>query len=102
MEVEPELPIAPLQKTQEEGDQMYAQAFQQKSDEDELPVLPNSTCKMRAGCRGLATYKNSKHISCAQHATSDIKPFNPSTERGNKFWRKLIVKSKSIVRNLLF
>ena len=81
MEVEPELPIAPLQKTQEEGDQMFAQSFQQKSDEDELPVLPNSTCKMRAGCRGLATYKNSKHISCAQHATSDMNPFNPSTRK---------------------
>ena len=84
MEVEPELPIAPLQKTQEEGDQMFAQSFQQKPDEDELPVLPNSTCKMRAGCRGLATslQECKTHQLCAAcyFRHESVQPFHKKEE----------------------
>ena len=68
-------------KTLEEGDQLDSESFAQKSDEDEIPIPPNSTCKMRASCRSPATYKNSKYISCAQHATRDMKPFNPANRK---------------------
>ena len=68
-------------KTLEEGDHLYSESFAQKSDEDEIPIPPNSTCKMRASCRSPATYKNSKYISCAQHATADMKPFNPANRK---------------------
>ena len=68
-------------KTLEEGDHLYSESFAQKSDEDEIPIPPNSTCKMRASCRSPATYKNSKYISCAQHATRDMKPFNPANRK---------------------
>ena len=36
---------------------------------------------MKAGCTVTATSKNSISIACAQHATHDMKPFNPSIRK---------------------
>ena len=79
-EVVPVLPVT-NPKTLEEGDLLFSESFVQKLDEDDIPIPSNSTCKMRASCRNPATYKHSKNISCAQHASADMKPFNPATRK---------------------
>ena len=44
----------------ETGDNLFAQSFKpgDLSDEDDIPPMPNATCKMRAGCGVVATYKS--------------------------------------------
>ena len=66
-----------------EGDQLFSDSFKSVdvSDDDDIPVPANATCKLRAGCRQVATYKSSVGIACAQHATSDMKPFNPANRK---------------------
>ena len=61
----------------ETGDNLFAQSFKpgDLSDEDDIPPMPNATCKMRAGCRVVATYKSKAGIACAEHAMEDMHPF---------------------------
>ena len=62
--------------------QFFAQSFKSGdlSDEDEL-IMPKATCKMRAGCRVVATYKSKVGIACAEHAMEDMRPFTPVTRK---------------------
>ena len=66
-----------------EGNQLFSDSFKSVdvSEDDDIPVPANATCKLRAGCRQVATYKSSVGIACAQHATSDMKPFNPANKK---------------------
>ena len=70
-------------KTSAETDKLFAGSLAtgDVSDDNDIPVPPNATCKMSAGCRVAASYKNSIGIACAQHATQDMKPFNPATRK---------------------
>ena len=70
-------------KTCAESDKLFAESLStgDVSDDNDIPVLLNANCKMRAGCRTAASYKNSFSIVCAQHATHDMKPFNPATRQ---------------------
>ena len=58
-----------------EGNQLFSDSFKSAdvSEDDDIPVPANATCKLRAGCRQVVTYKSSISIACAQHATSDMK-----------------------------
>ena len=58
-------------KTSAESDKLFAESFAtgDVSDDNDIPVPPNATCKMSAGCRVAASYKNSIGIACAQHTT---------------------------------
>ena len=60
----------------ETGDNLFAQSFKpgDLSDEDNIPPMPNATCKMRAGCGVVATYKSKAGIACAEHAMEDMHP----------------------------
>ena len=48
--------------------------------EDDLP-MPNATCKMMASCGKTASYKISTVIACPEHATADMHPFTPTSQK---------------------
>ena len=66
-----------------EGNKLFSDSFKSVdvSDDDDIPLPANASCKLSVGCRQVATYKNSIGIACAQHATSDMKPFNPANKK---------------------
>ena len=58
-------------KTCAESDKLFAESLSigDVSDDNDIPALPNANCKMRAGCRTAASYKNSFSIVCStRHA----------------------------------